>query len=76
MKQLIKWLDSIHDFTYIMILITLETSILVAILACYYIVQGDSLVVQTGKDLLVSIRDLLIETAVFATLSEIVIRKN
>ncbi len=79
MKALIRKLDNIHDFTYMLILIATETAILVLLLAVYYIMNADSFAntiyyTSVARDLIISVRDMMIEAVIFAVIAEFVIR--
>ncbi|GEM_PF-6538853 len=79
MKRVLKTIYSLHDFTYIFITSAILTAILTIILAIYYIIRMNGVInsiyyIRTATHLLISVRDMLIMTAVFSALSEFVIR--
>ena len=78
MKSFINKINSIHDFTYMLFTISVETAILVIILALYYItadgLENTFYYTSVAGDLLISVRDMLISAIVFSVISESIIR--
>ncbi len=79
MKKLIHKINDIHDFTYMLFTISVETAILVITLAIFYISNSDSFTSSVyyssvASDLLISVRDMLIGATVFSVISECVLR--
>ena len=78
MKSFINKINDIHDFTYMLFTISVETAFLAITLAIYYFtaagLENTAYYTSVASDLLISVRDMLISAVVFSVISEHIIR--
>ena len=78
MKSFISKINDIHEFTYMLFTISVETAILAITLAIYYVtadgLENTAYYTSVASDLLISVRDMLISAVIFSVISEYIIR--
>lgn len=78
MKSFINKINDIHEFTYMLFTISVETAILAITLAIYYVtadgLENTAYYTSVASDLLISVRDMLISAVIFSVISEYIIR--
>lgn len=78
MKSFISKINDIHEFTYMLFTISVETAILAITLAIYYVtadgLENTAYYTSVASDLLISVRDMLISAVVFSVISEYIVR--
>ncbi len=79
MKRLISFVNSIHDFTYIFFMISVETSILLSVLSIYYTTASHYFAdnvyyLRVACELVTGIKEFLLFTVIYSIIIEFVIR--
>lgn len=81
LKALQKYLNNIHRITYITLIIVIETAILAMILSVYFTFRAQKVscaiyYLTAAHDLIISVKDLVIEAIVYAAVAEFIIRHS
>ena len=81
MIKILKFINSIHDVTYIFFVTAIIVAILSLILSIYYTAYADILsnpiiYHRIGGELIISARDVIIEAVVYSSVIEFMIRNK